>query len=139
MSLDLDPQSSWLQWGATAIVTALTGMIGLIVSFGRDAHKIYRLKVDELEKKHAELSEKFVAREDFKNELDRMRAEFKAEMVLRFDSVDNRHIQMHNHNAQLMTAVETRLGELKVAMDTRMGELRQDIKDVHERIDGKKK
>lgn len=135
MSIDLDPHGSWFQWGATVIVAAFSGFIGLFVSFGRDAAKIYREKVDALEKKQAEFSEKFVGRNDFKDELDRLRAEFKAEMVLRFDAVDNRHIQMHNHNATLMTAVETRLGELKVTVDTRMGEMRNDIRDVHKRID----
>lgn len=155
MSLDLDPQNSWLQWGATAILGAISGCIALIVSFGRDAHKIYRDKVDALEmkqatfagrekvealeQKHSEFAVTSVTREEFREELDRVRGEFKAEMSLRFESVDNRHLQMHNHNATLMTAVETRLGELTVAMDKRMGELRDDIKDVHKRIDEKKK
>lgn len=155
MSLDLDPQSSWLQWGATAILAAFSGFIALLVSFGRDAHKIYREKVDALELKQGTFAERekvealeqkqsefavtSITRDDFKEELDRVRTEFKAEMSLRFESIDNRHLQMHNHNATLMTAVETRLGELTVRMDTRMGELRDDIKDVHKRIDEKKK
>ena len=130
-----DPQESWIQWAATTVVGIFSALIGLLVAFGRDAHKIYREKVDALEKEQAEFAAKFVTRADFKEELERLRTEFKAEMVLRFDAVDNRHIQMHNHNATLMGAVESRLNELKNTMDTRMGELRGDIKDIHKRID----
>jgi hypothetical protein len=133
VTLPVDPQSSWLQWGATAIVGAFSGLIGLFVSFGRDAHKIYRDKVDALEKKQAEFSANFISREDFKGELDRLRTEFKAEMSLRFESIDNRHLQMHNHNATLLGGVEARIGEFKVSFDKRMGELREDIKDLYKR------
>jgi hypothetical protein len=155
MSLEIDPQGGWIQWAATAILAAFSGLIGLFVSFGRDAAKIYREKVDAvetkiatlaererveaLEKRHSEFVATSVTRDDFREELDRVRTEFKTEMSLRFESIDNRHLQMHNHNATLMSAVETRLGELKVTMDTRMGELRNDIKDVHKRIDEGKK
>lgn len=138
MSLDLDPQSGWLQWGATAILAAFSGFITLLVSSVKDGHKFLREKVDAIEKRQQELSERAITRNDFKDELDRVRAEFKAEMSLRFDAVDNRHIQMHNHNATLLGGVETRLGEFKNSFDKRMGELRDDIKDLYKRSDTKK-
>lgn len=149
---DLDP--TWMQWIATAILTAFSGLLTLLIAFGRDAQKIYRKKVDAielkqtefaekvkleaLEKQHSEFAATTITRDDFREELDRVRAEFKAEMSLRFESIDNRHLQMHNHNATLMTGVENRLGELKDAVDTRMGELRDDIKDIHKRFESKK-
>lgn len=115
--MSLDPQSSWLQWGATTIVAAFSALIGLFVSFGREAHKIYRAKVDALEKQHATFAASCVTREELRDELTR-----------RFDDMDVRRLQMHNHNAELLSGI-----------DTRIGELRQDVKDVHKRIDESKK
>lgn len=117
MSLELDPQNSWLQWVATAILAAFSGFITLLVSWGRDAHKIYREKVDTLEKAHATFAASCVTREELRDELTR-----------RFEDMDLRRIQMHAHNAELIGG----LGD-------RIGELRDDIKDVHKRIDEKKK
>lgn len=110
----LEPQASWIQWGLTGIATAFTALIGLIVSFGRDAHKIYREKVDALEKGQATLAASCITREEFREELTR-----------RFDEIDSRSLQMHNHNATLLGGI-----------DKRLGEIRDDIKDVHARIDG---
>lgn len=108
-----DPQS-WIQWALTGIATAFSALIGLLVSFGRDGHKIYREKVDALEKGQATLAASCITREEFRNEMNR-----------RADESDNRTLQMHNHNATLLGGI-----------DTRLGEIRDDIKDVHKRIDG---
>lgn len=109
----LDPQSSWIQWGATTVIAAFTALIGLFVSFGRDAHKIYREKVDALEKGQATFAANCITREELRDELSR-----------RFDEIDIRSTQQHNHNATLLSGI-----------DSRIGELRDDIKDVHKRID----
>lgn len=109
----LDPQSSWIQWGATTVIAAFTALIGLFVSFGRDAHKIYREKVDALEKAHATFAASCITREEFREELTR-----------RFDDIDSRSQQQHAHNATLLSGI-----------DIRLGEIREDIRDVHKRID----
>jgi hypothetical protein len=124
----LDPQSSWIQWSATTVIAAFTALIGLFVSFGRDAHKIYREKVDALEQKQATFSEKYLTREEFRDEMNRWRGD-----------VETRSLQMHNHNATLLTGIGDRIEDLKDGMDQRMSELHQDMKDVHKRIDEGKK
>ena len=109
-------QSSWVQWVlaiGSVVTMAFSGMIGLFVSFGREAHRIYRQKVDNLEEKQATFASTRITRDELRDELSR-----------RFDDMDSRHLQMHNHNAALLQGI-----------DTRIGELRQDIKDVHKRID----
>lgn len=117
MSLDLDPQASWIQWLLTGIATAFSSLILLLVSFRRETEKIYREKVDALEKGHSVITASYITREEFKEELTR-----------RADETDNRTLQMHNHNAALLAGI-----------DSRIGELRGDIKDVHKRIDESKK
>src|ERR1700722_6744531 len=124
----MEPQASWIQWGLTGIGTVFTALIGLFVSFGRDAAKIYREKVDALEKGQATLTASCITREEFRDELTR-----------RFDDTDARSDQQHVHNTKLMEGINSRVCELRDAVDSRMGELRQDIKDVHTRIDGLKK
>jgi hypothetical protein len=116
-------QSSWVQWVlaiGSVVTMAFSGMIGLFVSFGREAHRIYREKVDKLEEKQATFAATYITRKEVLDELAR-----------RFDDMDVRRLQMHNHNAALLEGIDTRMG----GIDKRIGELRQDIKDVHKRID----
>lgn len=115
--MSLDPQSSWIQWVATTAVGVLTAIVGLFVSFGRDAAKIYRAKVDSIEARQSTFAEKYITREELRDEMTR-RAEESSGLTL----------QMHNHNATLLKGI-----------DTRIGELREDVKDVHRRIDDSKK
>ena len=110
-------QSSWVQWVlaiGSVVTMAFSGMIGLFVSFGREAHRIYREKVDKLEEKQATFAATYITRKEVLDEL-----------ANRFQEMRADRLQMHNHNATLLEGI-----------DTRIGELREDIKDVHKRIDG---
>lgn len=110
-----DPQqSSWMQWALSGIGAAFTALLGLLVAFGRDSAKIYRGKVDALEQKHSTFAASCITREELREELSQ-----------RFNDMDTRRIQMHNHNAELLGGI-----------DKRIGELREDIQNVHTRIDG---
>jgi hypothetical protein len=116
-------QASWIQWAiaiGSGVTAAFSGMIGLFVSFGREAHRIYRQKVDKLEENQAAFAATYITREELREELSR-----------RLDDMDTRAIQMHNHNGALLTGIDNRMG----GIDARIGELRSDIKDVHRRID----
>jgi hypothetical protein len=110
-------QSSWIQWAVaigSVVSMAFSGMIGLFVSLGREAHRIYREKVDKLEEKQATFAALYITRKEVLDEL-----------ANRFQEMRADRLQMHNQNATLLEGI-----------DTRIGELRQDIKDVHKRIDG---
>jgi hypothetical protein len=114
----------WIPWAFSTVSLVITGLLGLVVSFGRDAWGIYRLKVDALETKYSTLSAQCITRDELRVLLDKS-----------FGDMDVRRIQMHNHNAELLTGIGTRISEVKTDLADIKKEFKEDINRVHVRID----
>jgi hypothetical protein len=87
-----------LQWGLSLATAAITGLLAIIVSFGRDAFKIYREKVDALEVKHAELSANCITREELREYLDEIKTD---------------RVRMHEENLDNLREIRNDIKELR--------------------------
>lgn len=99
--MSLDPEASWIQWAiavGTAVTAVFSGMVGLFVSFGRDAFKIYREKVDKLEEKHATLAASCITRDELKEYLDEIKAD---------------RVRMHAENIDNLREIRNDIKELR--------------------------
>jgi hypothetical protein len=96
MSIDSEP--SLLQWGLSLATAAITGLLAIIVSFGRDAFKIYREKVDALEVKHAELSANCITRDELREYLDEIKTD---------------RVRMHEENLDNLREIRNDIKELR--------------------------
>jgi hypothetical protein len=129
----------WIPWAFSTISLVITGLLGMVVSFARDAHSIYRLKVDALEKSHTELKTQSITRDELAKRLEEMDKRSADRLNTAFSDMDVRRLQMHNHNADLLTGIGNRIGEVRADLAAIKTEFKDDINRVHERIDEIKK
>lgn len=122
--MSLDPQNSWLHWAVDGLLSLVTLLLTALVAFGGYVLNLYRAKVDALEKTHTLFAATCVTRD---------------ELAKRLEDMDVRRLQMHNHNAELLGVISTRLGELRADVGSVRSDVREDLFAVHQRIDELKK
>ena len=117
--------ASLLHWMIDGLLSIVCALISVVWWLGKEARDLYHGKVNILEQSHANLVAVCVTREEFRDEIDR-----------RLDEMGVRHLQMHNHNAEINNRQSETLNRLAAALDGLRSDFREDMKGVHERIDG---
>jgi hypothetical protein len=125
MGADIPQAPGWFSYTLAVILGLLSTLLG-----------IYRSKVDEMEKNQGtfaktakvdELEKRQQLLADIQNRFP-TRDELRQDLSARFEDMDVRRLQMHNHNVETMRMVNTSIEGLRA-------DLREDLAQVHRRID----